>query len=185
MPTGARLNNCRVLRHEVLVPAKNTQNMWAQTGMTTQAMDLGANGTREPKSLRMTASQGLCFQIRVRKQLLEFFSYGLLEYLRRGADKLLRIERCTLSNDISCRLQVSFNLMRNRVNLTSNEISRDGPLGPTFGCERAHHQNTIDKQGLGFFKPRPCGSFDRWLPLVQHKMRRACHSTCRHDGLKF
>ena len=71
------------------------------------------------------------------------------------------------------------------MNLSSNQIASDCTLGPTLRGERAHHANTIDKQGRGFFKPRPCTGFDRRLPLMQHKVRCACHRSCRHDSLKF
>lgn len=163
----------------------NTQSTWAQTDMTNQAMGSTASGNRVPTSSKTFASWRYLVLVHTCKQLFEFLPNNLFQHIRRCTDKFLRRERCAQTNHICCRRQTFFNLMRNGMNLTSNEIACDSAFGPTFGCERAHHQNTIDKQGRGFFKPRPCGGFDRRLPLVQHKMRRTCHCACRHDGLKF
>ena len=149
--------------------------------MTSQAKDSTTNDSHAPTSLTRTESCGAY----VSKQLFEFIAYCLFQCSRRRTDKYLRVKRCSQSHDIGCGNQPFFKLTRNRMNLSSNQIAGHCTLGPTLGCQSTHHQNTIDKQGRGFFKPRPCNDFRRCLPLVEHKMRCSCHRARRHDGLKF
>jgi len=74
--------------------------------------------------------------------------------------------------------------VRDVENLPFDEVARDSTFGPTLRRERTQLQNTFNKQGRGFFKPRPCG--DRVCrPLMQDKVRCFGHHARRHHRLKL
>ena len=181
MPNDAKSNSYLWRRHAALRLVTSKPSRWVQNDTTNPTKGSVAGGRREQATSMLFASCGA----HTAQQLLKFMAYGFFEHVRGCADKIWGGKACTKSNHIGGWLKSCFKFSRHGVNLTTNHVACHSALGPPFGGECAHSFHTIDKQGRGFSKPRPCRGFDRDWPLMQHKMRCACHGSCRHDSLKF